>query len=69
MVLVGWAIGKPFLLDFEPFAVLVLLLAVVHTYFCSSDGNSNWCGPHLRVRRALFKCTFTHVIQFKVYVV
>ena len=44
MVLVGWAIGKPFLLDnVEPFAALVLTLSVIHTYFVSSDGNSNWC--------------------------
>ena len=43
MVLVGWAIGKPFLLDLEPFAALVLTLSVIHTYFVSSDGNSNWC--------------------------
>ncbi len=42
MVLVGWAIGKPFLLDLEPFAALVLTLSVIHTYFVSSDGNSNW---------------------------
>ncbi len=43
MVLVGWAIGRPFLLDFEPFAALVLTLSVIHTYFVSADGNSNWC--------------------------
>ena len=43
MVLIGWAIGRPFLMDFEPFAALVLVLSVVHTYFCSSDGSSNWC--------------------------
>ncbi|KAK9915517.1 hypothetical protein WJX75_000169 [Coccomyxa subellipsoidea] len=42
MVLVGWAIGRPFLLDIEPFAALVLTLSVIHTYFVSSDGNSNW---------------------------
>lgn len=42
MVLLGWAIGKPFLLNFEPFAAMVLLLAVIHMVFCSLDGNSNW---------------------------
>jgi Ca2+:H+ antiporter len=42
MVLVGWAINRPFLLDIEPFAALVLTLSVIHTYFVSSDGNSNW---------------------------
>lgn len=47
MVLLGWAIGKPFLLDLEPFAALVLTLSVIHTYFVSSDGNSNWyIAPH-----------------------
>ena len=49
MVLVGWAIGKPFLLDLEPFAALVLTLSVIHTYFVSSDGNSNWCAFLLKV--------------------
>ena len=48
MVLVGWAIGKPFLLDFEPFAALVLTLSVIHTYFVSSDGNSNWWDTFLK---------------------
>lgn len=42
MVLVGWAVNKPFLLDIEPFAALVLTLSVIHTYFVSADGNSNW---------------------------
>ena len=40
--LVGWATGHHFYLNFEPFAVLVLTLAVIHAYFVSSDGQSHW---------------------------
>ena len=44
IVLVGWIIGKPFTLNFDPFATIMLTLSVIHAYFVSSDGNSNWCG-------------------------
>ncbi|KAK9829782.1 hypothetical protein WJX72_007883 [[Myrmecia] bisecta] len=42
VVLVGWAIGKDFTLDIDAFLILMLTLAVIHAYFVSSDGNSNW---------------------------
>jgi len=42
VVLVGWIIHKPFMLDLDPFAIVVLTLSVIHAYFVSSDGNSNW---------------------------
>ena len=42
MVIVAWIMGLPFYLDFEPFATMVLTLAVIHAFFVSSDGNSNW---------------------------
>lgn len=42
MVIVAWCMGLPFYLNFEPFAIIVLTLAVIHTFFVSSDGNSNW---------------------------
>eukprot|EP00884_Botryococcus_braunii_P017949 jgi/Botrbrau1/4838/Bobra.0325s0049.1 len=42
MVILGWIWGKDFSLDFDPFAALILTLSVVHAYFVSSDGNSNW---------------------------
>ena len=58
MVLVGWAIGKPFLLDFEPFAALVLTLSVIHTYFVSSDGNSNWWDIPLIPKTGLYASLF-----------
>ena len=41
-VLAGWAMGRPFTFNFDPFASLILTLAVVHAYFVSSDGQSNW---------------------------
>ncbi|KAL3154685.1 hypothetical protein ABBQ38_011234 [Trebouxia sp. C0009 RCD-2024] len=42
MVITAWCMGLPFYLDFEPFATMVLTLAVIHAFFVSSDGNSNW---------------------------
>lgn len=47
VVLVSWIIGpaaghKPFTLDFDPFITLLLTLSVIHAYFLSSDGTSNW---------------------------
>jgi Ca2+:H+ antiporter len=42
VVIVGWIIGKPFLLDFDPFLVVMLTLSVIHAFFVSSDGQSNW---------------------------
>ncbi|KAK9819368.1 hypothetical protein WJX81_004642 [Elliptochloris bilobata] len=42
VVLVGWIIGTPFYLNFDPFVTIVLTLSVIHAYFVSSDGNSNW---------------------------
>lgn len=42
MVIVAWCMGLPFYLNFEPFATMVLTLAVIHAFFVSSDGNSNW---------------------------
>lgn len=42
-VIVGWIFHKPFFLDsFAPFPTLMLTFAVIHAYFVSSDGNSNW---------------------------
>ncbi|KAL4424647.1 hypothetical protein ABPG77_002265 [Micractinium sp. CCAP 211/92] len=42
VVLVGWAMGAPFTLDFDPFCVLLLLVSVILAYFITSDGASNW---------------------------
>lgn len=42
VVLVGWAMDKPFTLDFDSFAVLMLTVSVILAYFVSSDGTSNW---------------------------
>lgn len=42
MVITAWCMGLPFYLNFEPFATMVLTLAVIHAFFVSSDGNSNW---------------------------
>ena len=47
IVLVGWIVGpvhgkEPFSLDFDAFITLILTLSVIHAYFVSSDGTSNW---------------------------
>lgn len=41
-VLAGWVMGKELTLNLDPFAVAMLTLSVVLTYFVSSDGLSNW---------------------------
>ena len=41
-VLAGWAMGKEFTLDLDPFAVLMLTVSVILAYFVTSDGSSNW---------------------------
>ncbi|KDD76674.1 hypothetical protein H632_c142p3, partial [Helicosporidium sp. ATCC 50920] len=41
-VLAGWAMGQPFTLEFDLFAVIMLTVSVVLAYFVSSDGQSNW---------------------------
>ncbi|MCU0533369.1 MAG: calcium/proton exchanger [Hydrococcus sp. Prado102] len=42
LVLVGQAIGKPMNLDFNPFEVLAVAIAVVIANSISTDGKSNW---------------------------
>ena len=41
-VLVGWAIGVPFTLSFDPFAVIIMTMSVILAYFVMADGRSNW---------------------------
>lgn len=35
-------VNRPMTLLFSPFGVFVLMLSVVHAFFVSSDGRSNW---------------------------
>ncbi|KAF8340660.1 calcium/proton exchanger [Cantharellus anzutake] len=42
LVILGWIIGKPLTLLFDPFESIVLFLAVLTVAFCISDGKSNW---------------------------
>lgn len=41
-VVVGWCIGSNLTLAFDPFAVLMMTLSVILSYFVTSDGYSNW---------------------------
>ncbi len=42
LVLIGWCIGQPLSLDFQPFEVGVLLLSVLICSFVLLDGRSHW---------------------------
>ena len=42
IVLVGWATGHAFSLDFDPFIVLVLVISVIHANFVLNDARSHW---------------------------
>ena len=42
LVLLGWAIGQPMDLDFNPFELVAVVVAVLITNSVSSDGKSNW---------------------------
>lgn len=42
LVLVGWAIGQPMNLNFNPFELVAVAMAVVITNSISNDGRSNW---------------------------
>ncbi|MBW4509168.1 MAG: calcium/proton exchanger [Scytonematopsis contorta HA4267-MV1] len=42
LVLVGQLMGKPMNLDFNPFEVLAIAIAVIITNSISTDGRSNW---------------------------
>jgi Ca2+:H+ antiporter len=42
VTIVGWLMGHPFSLGFDPFAALVLLLSVMHSAHIINDGESHW---------------------------
>ncbi|MDJ0707120.1 MAG: calcium/proton exchanger [Leptolyngbyaceae cyanobacterium MO_188.B28] len=42
LVLAGWALGKPMDLDFHPFELVAVAVAVLIANSISSDGRSNW---------------------------
>ena len=42
LVIVGWLIGQPMDLDFNPFELVAVAVAVLITNSISSDGRSNW---------------------------
>jgi Ca2+:H+ antiporter len=42
LVLVGWAIGQPMDLDFNPFELVAVVVSVLIANSISSDGKSNW---------------------------
>jgi Ca2+:H+ antiporter len=42
LVLIGWAIGQPMNLAFNPFELVAVAMAVIITNSISNDGRSNW---------------------------
>ena len=42
LVLAGWAMGQPMNLDFKPFELVAVAVAVIIANSISSDGQSNW---------------------------
>ncbi|KGF72058.1 cation transporter [Neosynechococcus sphagnicola sy1] len=42
LVLVGWLMGQPMNLDFNPFEIVAVAMAVIICNSISSDGSSNW---------------------------
>ncbi|KAF8525832.1 Calcium/proton exchanger, partial [Hysterangium stoloniferum] len=42
IVLLGWILGKPLTLLFDPFQSIVLFLSVITVNYCLQDGKSNW---------------------------
>ncbi len=42
LVIIGWFIGQPMDLDFNPFELVAVAVAVLIANSISSDGNSNW---------------------------
>ncbi|AFY77794.1 calcium/proton exchanger Cax [Pleurocapsa sp. PCC 7327] len=42
LVIAGWAIGQPMDLDFNPFELVAVVVAVLTANSISSDGTSNW---------------------------
>ncbi|MEB3230693.1 MAG: calcium/proton exchanger [Leptolyngbyaceae bacterium] len=53
LVLLGWIIGQPMDLDFNPFELVAVAVAVLITNSVSSDGKSNW------LEGALLLATYT----------
>jgi Ca2+:H+ antiporter len=42
LVIVGWVIGQPMTLTFNPFEVVAVAVAVIVANLISLDGRSNW---------------------------
>ncbi|KAH8918605.1 hypothetical protein BT69DRAFT_1338025 [Atractiella rhizophila] len=42
LVVLGWIIGKPLSLLFDPFESIVLFLSVLIVGYATQDGKSNW---------------------------
>jgi len=58
-VLAGWAIGVPFTLSFDPFAVIIMTMSVILAYFVMADGRSNWfLGLQLLGTYVFVSCVF-----------
>jgi Ca2+:H+ antiporter len=60
-VVVGWVIGRPFSLDFDPFATLALTISVIHSNFVTAGASSHWLmGAQLIATYVLIALTFLY---------
>jgi Ca2+:H+ antiporter len=58
-VVVGWATGHPFSLDFDPYATIALVVAVLHANFVTAGAASHWLmGVELLATYSLIAMTF-----------
>jgi Ca2+:H+ antiporter len=59
VTLLGWAIGQPFSLSFDPFVTLGLTVSVIHANFINDDATSHWLmGVQLLATYLLIGVTF-----------
>jgi Ca2+/H+ antiporter len=56
VTIVGWILGHPFSLGFDPFAALVLLLSVMHSAHMINDAESHWCVLKTRILSGRVAC-------------
>jgi hypothetical protein len=61
VVVVGWATGRPFSLDLDPFATLALTVSVIHANFVTAGASSHWLmGVQLIATYCLIALTFLY---------
>lgn len=42
VTVIGWMLGRPFSLSFDPFVTVVLTVSVIHANFIMDEATSHW---------------------------